>query len=360
MSIPARVIQTRSEIHTSHAAAEILPVDPGCVSLWIEYSQQQGSSLDQKVKLYYSLVSLTKAHYPLDDTLQDKAVHFLTRNSSYWRKEDDEQKKLNALVPNEFGKCARLIDDFVKILSLPHTRIVEAALSFSTHIFNGLFSSQRLQILKDRYVLRILSAIDPQALPIASHFALHVRLIEHIKMCLSFAQFERHTWPSPPFRFMQENRHNLVFQLVVVPCTTYLNFLRQNRHALTGKLLTSFLKLLSTLLVIGLSHIPTLDFVLSHRLLMTIPSFVSTIEFVDKRYLYCPELDSLLSNMNMHGSRGGQSSKRLIEALLAEGLEDSFEQVMKYDINTQGDSSIVRFILAISGFVRSKMNAIER
>ncbi|KAK2959072.1 hypothetical protein BLNAU_5867 [Blattamonas nauphoetae] len=328
MTLTPRVIQSRAGTKKTQLSVDIPTIDPDCVSLLKKYSRQDLSFEDES-QLFNSLVSLIKAQYPFDDALQDNIVYFLTRLEYHLGGSKSRSHYLTYLVPDGKGTSSGFIDSMITLLSSPHTKIVAAALSYSTHIFYGLSPSIRLRFLNNYSLSSFITLIHPHSLPIAAHSALHNDAVHFIEVCLALANPGSY---SSSFTSVveQHNCSELIFHKVLVPSSQYLHYLCQNRHILSGDLLNYFVLLLGRLRLIGPYHIPTLQFVLSPQINLTNHSFLLTVENESVHTNYLAYIRYSLEERGVkYPEMVARSRKQIRQALMAGGFEDRFEQALR-------------------------------
>ncbi|KAK2944399.1 hypothetical protein BLNAU_20701 [Blattamonas nauphoetae] len=89
------------------------------------------------------------------------------------------------------------------------------------------------------------------------------------------------------------------------------------------------MNLLSTLILIGPFHLPTLEFVLASPIVMAISSYLTYTEGFNL-YRNLGHIHSSLLEWQAQCTEVRQSGKRMIQALISEGFEDTLEQMMKH------------------------------
>ncbi|KAK2946750.1 hypothetical protein BLNAU_18346 [Blattamonas nauphoetae] len=109
-------------------------------------------------------------------------------------------------------------------------------------------------------------------------------------------------------------------------------FLISKRHVLNGDLFKSFMNLLSTLILIGPFHLPTLEAVLASPIVTT---FSSCLTYAEGFCLYknLNNIQLSLTEWKKEGQEVSQSGKRTIQVLISEGFEDTLEQTINHDKN---------------------------
>ncbi|KAK2941773.1 hypothetical protein BLNAU_23321 [Blattamonas nauphoetae] len=125
----------------------------------------------------------------------------------------------------------------------------------------------------------------------------------------------------------------MILQKAVTPSSQFLTFLISNRYQLHGWLLDYFMTLLRSLLEFGPFHRPTLEFVLASPIVMAFSSSLSSIETDDRLHNTLETINNSLTEWKKEGPEVVQSGKRVMQALISEGFEDTLEQMMKHEKN---------------------------
>ncbi|KAK2960043.1 hypothetical protein BLNAU_4926 [Blattamonas nauphoetae] len=243
--------------HNPHSSVELATVVPDSLSLWMKYSNSR-TSLEDRTELYASLVSLIKAEYPLDDTLQDQTVHFLKSlypilctlfhiaiyrslvamvKAEYpfdnalqdkaarflkslepdWCDLQHAEKLVYDLVPSSSGSTSGFVESIVTLVSSPHSTVVAAALSLLTE--TAMVSTPTIQsrLVESDLVTNVFATLQPQTLPITGNEEIFDNLIKIVLDCINI------TFP-PSLRNLgittavdQFNRREMIFQKVVLP-----------------------------------------------------------------------------------------------------------------------------------------------
>ncbi|KAK2962920.1 hypothetical protein BLNAU_1943 [Blattamonas nauphoetae] len=263
--------------------------------LFLNHDSTLNQPFEDRSALYGSLVSLVRDHVDFDDALQDKAVNFL--------------HNLNAIhIQTTDETLSDLSDSVCVLLSSPHSKIVVATLSFVSGSVSRANFKQRLNLLK---TVRMAEAYAIQTLAI--------------------------TEPSD-----QHNHRELVFRKVIHPSSPYLAFLCRNRYLLeAASFPRGYVALFSRLLQISPYHRPTLEFVLSSPVVTTVLSFLSFVDESHSSWLLLIICAPSLREWQKDGAEVVQCGKRMINALIREGMADTLEQMMRNDMHGNFGASVV-------------------
>ncbi|KAK2958846.1 hypothetical protein BLNAU_6095 [Blattamonas nauphoetae] len=232
-------------------------------------------SFEDQSRLYNIIVSLVQAEYPLDDDLQRKASSFLWNLPPDYIHSDTAHKYLTKLVPDG----------------------------------NETF-------------------IKPQDMPIPTDSNLYCELFKMLDNSLRIVRLDEikdlpHTDAVGPLNYRE-----LIFRKVVLPSTQYLLTLCRNRHLLSSDIMMFFMPIMGTLLRIGPFHRPTMEFILSHRLLLAFPSLLAFCEENDMNSFNVGRIYSSLQEWKDQGAEVTKSGKRMMQALFSEGLKDTLDQIL--------------------------------
>ncbi|KAK2962894.1 hypothetical protein BLNAU_1917 [Blattamonas nauphoetae] len=293
--------------------------------------------------LYGSLVSLVRDHVDFDDALQDKAVNFLHNLNGRDIQTADE-------TLSDFS------DSVCVLLSSPHSKIVVATLSFVSGSVSRANFKQRLNLLKTGLISKISAILQPHTLPFSGNADLNRYLFmilhELVRMAEAYAiQTLAITEPSD-----QHNHRELVFRKVIHPSSPYLAFLCRNRYLLeAASFPRGYVALFSRLLQISPYHRPTLEFVLSSPVVTTVLSFLSFVDESHSSWLLLIICAPSLREWQKHGAEVVQCGKRMINALIREGMADTLEQMMRNDMRGNFGASVVTECEAFTRFLGANL-----
>ncbi|KAK2941771.1 hypothetical protein BLNAU_23319 [Blattamonas nauphoetae] len=330
MSINPRVFQKSSDARTPHRADSLATIDPGREP-FLSFRGRPQLSFEEKLRIYCSLVSLVKAGYPFDKTLQDRAALFLKSLESGLNDKQLADKLVTKLVQSSAGSTTGFVESISTLLSSPHSAIVAASFSFLCRTLMNTSTAVELRLLGSDLIWNLFTALQPHTLSITGNEKVIIKLIEIISHCVYLAS----PYILSKIRFStavkEFNRRERIFQKVVLPSSRFVTFLISNRYSINGDLFDSFMELLYKLIQFGPFHRPTLDFVLASPIAMAFSSCHSFVEDdlrVRNSFFY---IKNSLQDGKTEGPEVVQSGKRMIQTLFSEGFEDTLEQKLKYD-----------------------------
>ncbi|KAK2950208.1 hypothetical protein BLNAU_14894 [Blattamonas nauphoetae] len=299
-------------------------------------------TLDPKSKLsfkdhstiYNSLVSLVKGEYHFDKTLQDRAAQFLKILEPQWNAQL-AAKLVTELVPSTDGSAAGFVESIVTLVSSPHSTMVVAALSLLHKTILMSSTEIRHRPVQSDLVSKVFATVQPHTLPISGNDKIFDNLLIIIYRYLNLAVPLSLRELGITAAVDQSNHREMIFQKVVLPSSQFFQYLISNRNMLKGELLNSFMSLLTTHLRIGPFHDPTLEFVIASPIVMAFSSCLSFIEDNSRLWVTLQHINYSFKEWKKEGPEVVQSGKRMIQALISEGFEDTLEQ--KLMSNKGGD-----------------------
>ncbi|KAK2943440.1 hypothetical protein BLNAU_21623 [Blattamonas nauphoetae] len=343
----SETLTTTSETYLNRLPNRHSPVDISQES-FLNIVPNSTSSLKRKSTVFRSLVALVKAEYPFDNALQDRAVQFLKSLTPIGFRNDSTAKLVTDLVSSSAGSPSGFVESIVTLLSSPHSTVVEAALSF---LHNALFHSSfavRCRLMESGLISKVLVIIGPHTLPVAGNETMFNRQVDIISFLANLA-LPRSLEELGIIASMDKfNHREMIFQKVVIPSYQFVSFLISNRHILNGDLFRYLMCLLEKLLEICPYHRPTLEFILASPIVM---GFSSCLSFVEDGYFLYETLVNINNSLGIwkkDSAEMAQSGKRMMQALISEGFEDTLEQTLMNDKDGDFGLRLVTFGVSIS------------
>ncbi|KAK2962007.1 hypothetical protein BLNAU_3063 [Blattamonas nauphoetae] len=332
MSLDPSVFQKNSEADTPHMSVSLPTIDSEREPFLHFPLNTELSSQDESM-IYNSLVALVKAEYPFDDALQDKAVLFLQYLEPELNYEDLHATIVTCLVPSSDKPCSSFVESISTLLSSPHTKVVEATLFLLSTTILDSSTEIKYQLVVSDVVTNVLATVRPHTLPVSGNEEMFKDLIRIVRFgtILTYPSHLENlgiTTAAATYKLRE-----MIFQKVVLPSSRLVGSLISNRHLLSIDLLSNVLYLLTQLLRIAPFHRPTLEYVLGSQIAMAIPSCLSSIENSTHIYHAISLLRISFEGWKEHDSELAQSAKRMIQALISEGFENTLEQILKRDKN---------------------------
>ncbi|KAK2951666.1 hypothetical protein BLNAU_13405 [Blattamonas nauphoetae] len=288
-------------------------------------------SFNDKSAIYRSLVALVKTEYPFDNALQDKVVQFLKNLEPAWEDEALQSKLISDLVPSSDGSPSGFYASILTLLSSPHSIVVTAALSFFSSTSFSPSLDYTVSLVKSDILTKVLATLQPHTLSIQGDEEMMDILVGIIFEFIELSQPSYLKELGISAAAEQYNLHEMIFQKVVLPSSQFVTFLITNRQLFNGHLFRSFMVLLERFVRICPLHRPTLEFVLASPIVM---AFSSCLLFIEDNFRLWMNLNSItqsLQEWKMESPQVVQSGKRMMQALICEGFEDTLEQMSKQD-----------------------------
>ncbi|KAK2941973.1 hypothetical protein BLNAU_23126 [Blattamonas nauphoetae] len=256
---------------------------------------------EEKAVLFCSLVSRVRNNSDVDDAFQDEAVALLDDLAPYPFDSQTADQIVTELVPSADGTLTGFVDSACILVSSPHSKIVVAALCFLAESFWSSSPHNRVRLIQNDFFSRILAIIQPQHLPLSGNEDVFHSLNRILSSSIDLARpstLKALKLGDPSAR---QNHLEFIFQRVIQQHSPYLSFLCQNQQLVSTNLYPSWMDVVVvSLFRISPYHLPTLEW---------------------KR----------------EGPEVIGSGKRMMEALVSDGLEDTLEQLVRIDRLDDGD-----------------------
>ncbi|KAK2950196.1 hypothetical protein BLNAU_14882 [Blattamonas nauphoetae] len=312
-------------------------------------------SIDDKLRIYHSLVAHIKAEHSFCNALQDRAARFLKSLEPKWYQNELVSRLVTDLVPSSNGSTSGFVDSIASLLSCPHSIVVAAAISFLRSSTRAVSLEIRCRLVESDLVSTSLVSLQPHTLSLSASEDIFDKQLQIIEECLKLAH---------PFTLLKLgitveddaiSHHEILFQKVVIASSQFVTFLISNRFILNGKLLASFMSLLVKLLIIAPFHLPTLEFVIASPIVMAFFSCLSIVK--DSKQLLCAldNINTLIKIWKKQSSEVSQSGKQILQALISEGFENSLEQMLMIN---KGGAYGFRFVRACESISNSFMRTL--
>ncbi|KAK2944218.1 hypothetical protein BLNAU_20887 [Blattamonas nauphoetae] len=321
---------------------------------FLTFDAKSNLSFKDQSAIYCSLVALVKTNYQFDNALQDRAAQFLKNVNTKWD-QDLASKFVTCLVPSSTGSPSSFVSSILTLLSSSHSTVVTATLSFLRNTF--VYSSPQIQdrLVESDLVAKLLTTVQPHTLPIPVNEDIFSELLRHINRFVDHASpFYLNLLGITDTVDVFDHRE-LIFQKVVVPSSRFVTFLITNRYNLNGDVFNDFMDFVSTLIRIGPFHRPTMDFVLTSPIAMGFTSCLSFIEDGHALLMTLQHIDYSLREWNGEGPEVVQSAKRMIQALISKGFEDTLEQMIRKNLDGFRNYGIVEHIHCITQMLGSNV-----
>ncbi|KAK2961646.1 hypothetical protein BLNAU_3444 [Blattamonas nauphoetae] len=307
---------------------------------FLNFDENSKLLFTNKSSIYNSLVALVKAEYPFNDALLDRAVRFL-KNLGPKGDQKLAHKLITDLVPSSAGSPSGFIDSILTLVSSPHSTVAASALSFLQKTTFASSKEIRSRLVKSDLVSKVLATIQPHTLPVVGNEEIFVTLIHLFEHFVSLASptslIDIDTTVADAF-----NHREMIFEKVVLPSSQLMAFLISNRNMLKGDLFKSFISLMANLLDISPFHRPISEFILASPIVRTFSRCLSFVEDDFCLFDATKTFSQSLEEWRNHGPEVVQSGKRMMQALISDGFEDTLEQMLKHRHSIFGRYIVVK------------------
>ncbi|KAK2960278.1 hypothetical protein BLNAU_4831 [Blattamonas nauphoetae] len=230
-------------------------------SAFLNWSEDQQQSDNEKAVVFRSIVATVKLQPVLDDALEVKAVKFL--KSVDPQNEESADTFLNSLASNSDDSLTNFVQSIVVLTSSPNRAISTAVMRILRRLIWNISAKRRLAFFKADLITQLIIPLNPQSLSLSDCEDIHNDLIVTINCCL---------WLATPYGLEQleiedgneqQAVHEIVLKQLLTPSEKYIRLLCVNRFSIISEdLADAFLALLSALIHRSPYHQRTMDFVL--------------------------------------------------------------------------------------------------
>ncbi|KAK2960147.1 hypothetical protein BLNAU_5030 [Blattamonas nauphoetae] len=273
---------------------------------------------------------------------------------------DYTTKLVTKLVPSSAGPPSGFVDSVATLLSSPHSTVVAVALSFLDSSTSKPSLKVKVNLVESDLIAKVLTAVQRHTQPITGNATIIYRLIRIIYQHLFLATPSYVQNLTITSALDKNNHREMIFQKVVIPSSQFVTFLISNRNLYCGDLFNSFMTLLRTLIRMCPFHRPTLDFVLASPIVM---AFSSCLSFIEDENCLERSMDQMVSSLTewmTYGPDMVESGKRMMQALISEGFEDTLEQMTMNNMDEQYGEDVVHFCHSISFFLGFNAKPVEQ
>ncbi|KAK2942719.1 hypothetical protein BLNAU_22360 [Blattamonas nauphoetae] len=291
---------------------------------FLHFNANSDLSIEDKSKMYSSLVALVKVEYPFDDALQNRAVQFLKTLEPEWNEHDFAPKPATDLVPSSASPLSGFIEGILTLLSSPHSTIVAATFKFLRFTISAVSSAIRDGLMESDLVAKVFATVQPHTLPLTGNQSIIIDCI--------YLAFPSSLMDVGNISVIDKFKNRkMILEKVVLPSYRFVTFLITNRFILSDDLLRSFVYLLNTFLRIGPFHRPTLEFILTSPIVMAFSSCLSFVERDIDIWIPLMHICYSIGEWKIEGPEVAKSGKRMIRALISEGFDDSLDQMTMHE-----------------------------
>ncbi|KAK2957604.1 hypothetical protein BLNAU_7503 [Blattamonas nauphoetae] len=274
-------------------------VSDDVVSPFLNWSDDDPGSENEKAIVFRSLVATLKSHPALDASLEAKAVKLL------------------------------------KSITTP-------AMEMLASLIRNASSKRRLALVKADLIPQLIPSLNLLSLPFAEAVDIHINLMKTI-ICS--------TWLATPNCLKklgiedgngQQAVYDTILKQVLVPSEKYIRHLCVNRFSIIdAEQSENFLLLLTHLVRISPYYQPTMEIVLHMPVVLTIPSCLTFFERDSSIWDFLIEMNNHQREWNEQSGEVREMGKTVHRMLRMEGMEDVIEAKLRNDQNNYFGRAIV-------------------
>ncbi|KAK2953041.1 hypothetical protein BLNAU_12030 [Blattamonas nauphoetae] len=286
-----------------------------------------GNSVDsehERTVVFQSLVATVKIQAALDDSLEVKAVKFLTSVDPKTRSSAD-------IFLSNFGQTTdesltNFVQCIVVLISSPNRAITTTMMKIINSLINWCSPNIRLDLFKADLLPQLITTLNPLSLSFAEAVDIHTCLMKSVRDTLwpttpeSLASIKIEEWDE------QQNVHGTVYQQVLAPSEQYIRHLCVNRFSIIdGDQSANFLLILGLLLRISPYYQPIMEFVMFMPVIPTIPSSLTIFEDDETIWDFLIEMIDTQREWNYQSGKVQKKGMIILRMLRMEGIEDAME-----------------------------------
>ncbi|KAK2942352.1 hypothetical protein BLNAU_22739 [Blattamonas nauphoetae] len=322
------------------------------------WDRKQLESIQDYSTLFRSLVQMIKDGHPFDDAMTKKAVFLLEEIHFLFVREYGIF--IYSLVPSSPQKSVQEFVDLIAVfISSANQPIIQATLKVIVRLINRSSPTLLLLLINADLISRIVSSLLPISLPFSEAQELHSNLLVIVRTSLWLVT------PQGLETLKQENQklHDIqeaVLKHILVPSKKYIGYVCGLRHSLVNSSLSNpFSSLLICFLKISPSHPPTLDFIQTLPIALSISSFLtfSSSNVTIKSFL--DELNVLQTEWFEQDETICGSGTVVTRLLTREGFSDVLEQLMMTDKKGDNRGSIMEYSISLSDLFGMNIRDLE-
>ncbi|KAK2941505.1 hypothetical protein BLNAU_23578 [Blattamonas nauphoetae] len=297
-------------------------------SRFLNWDEEESESYRERAVIFRSLVATVKLKPALDDSLEEKAVKFLTSVDP----EDDFSADAfftNLASPSDDSSTV-FVQCIVIILSSPNQVITTAAMKMVDSLIATISPEVLLALVEADQIPQLVISLNPLSLPFAEAVDIHVNLMKVITNTLWLSTPDGLEQLEIEYGNEQQAVPETILQQVLTPSEKYIWHLCVNRFSIIERLQSKyFLELLATLLRICAYFQRTMKFFLDMPVLLTIPNCLSFIEAERSTYSFLNEMSNTQRQWNKTRGAQRQMWKTIQREFRMEGIEDVMEEKLQ-------------------------------
>ncbi|KAK2957498.1 hypothetical protein BLNAU_7397 [Blattamonas nauphoetae] len=324
------------------------PVSADC-SPFLNWNEEKPESEWEKASIFESLVATLKLQPALDVSLETKAVKFLKSLKSTDDKSVDSL--LSYLGVSKFISCVNFAKSIVVLLSSASKIITVATVEIIEYLFTKCYLEKRNMLVTADLLPKLINTLNPRSCLFAEAVEIHACLMDVITKSLHLATPGGVFYLESEAGEEQQAIHETILKLVLAPSEKYICHLCLNRFSIIdGVLPGKFMLLLANLLQISPYYQPTLEFVLSMPIVITIPSYLTFFEDDMSIWVFLYGMVETLRKCNREGGEVRQIATTVHRMLRMEGFEDTIENRLQNDKTGYG-ATIIFYLIGLNNLL---------
>ncbi|KAK2943255.1 hypothetical protein BLNAU_21827 [Blattamonas nauphoetae] len=279
---------------------------------------------------------MIKDGHRFDDESSKKAANLIeTIRKTFNRSLDDFILGLVPLSADESTK--EFVSSMVVLASSANQTIITSMLRMVTTLIRQTSPKQRLSLVHLNLVPHLLSAINVRSLSFADGQDLILFVAGLLIQLLSLASLHTLAKLEAEHHLNRQAVHEAVLQHILVPSEEFIRHICLNRLSISTEALSNqFMSFLTQILHISPYHVPTMDFIRTLPIVLSIPSFLTFCSFDPTIESFLDDVIVVQSEWDRQGGSVRQSGIVISRLLPMEGFSDVLEQLMTTD--KEGDS----------------------
>ncbi|KAK2959589.1 hypothetical protein BLNAU_5367 [Blattamonas nauphoetae] len=341
MNTIIKTVNTSSSTTHSDLASAPLPFSVDS-SPFLNWSEDELESEDEKAILFWSLVATVKSQPALDASLEAKAVEFLDSVCPWSTGSADAL--FNSIASLSDHNFTDIIQSFVVLISYPKQYIVSMSITLLDCLVSSCSAIHVLDLVEADLIPQLINTLNPLSLSLTEADNIHTGLHSILSFCMVLATKEGLFHLEIEDRDEQEAVSETVFKQVLAPSEHYIRHLCVNRISITSYVQwTEFMILLAQLLQISSHYQPTMDCLMNMPVFLTIPSCLTFFESDPSIWHFFTILARSHEEWNEQGGDVRRSGAQIIKSLRAEGMDDVVEQKLRNEKTVDDHDRIADF-----------------
>ncbi|KAK2959688.1 hypothetical protein BLNAU_5465 [Blattamonas nauphoetae] len=309
-------------------------------SPFLNWREDQEVSEDETAVVFRSLVATVKLQPALDASLEAKAVKFLESVDPENLESVDDILPTFASPSDE--SLTGLTQCIVVLVSSPMQLIVSTSMKILVNMIGSCSAKVRRTLVNADLIPQLIITLNPPSLSFTEAENIHTYLLSSLTSCVMLATPYGLTDLEIEEGDEQQAVHETVFKQILAPSEQYIRHLCVNRNSIVdGDQSGEFVHIISQLLEISPFYQPTMDFVRSLPVFLSLPNCLTIFDNDDTIFQFYEVLRYSVEQWNEKGGDIDRSGTKIIRSLRLEGIDDVLEQRLQNDgAEIRGDAIV--------------------